>query len=126
MTIFIGNYDIFWNGGTVSWQKLGPFLQSKWFKNKKYQRTSIPSIVLLLSDIVGFTTICSRIKPPEVVMFLNTLYTLFDFLVDQNQVYKVETIGDAYLIVAGCPVKTTNHAVKICDMAFDMMDRLGN
>ena len=83
-------------------------------------------IFFLFSDIVGFTTICSRIKPPEVVMFLNTLYTLFDFLVDQNQVYKVETIGDAYLIVAGCPVKTTNHAVKICDMAFDMMDRLGN
>ena len=81
---------------------------------------------LSLTDIVGFTTICSRIKPPEVVMFLNTLYTLFDFLVDQNQVYKVETIGDAYLIVAGCPVKTTNHAVKICDMAFDMMDRLGS
>ena len=56
------------------------------------------------------------------VMFLNNLYTLFDFLVDQNQVYKVETIGDAYLIVAGCPVKATNHALKICDMAFDMMD----
>ena len=30
--------------------------------------------------------------------------------------------GDAYLIVAGCPVKTTTHAVNICDMAFDMMD----
>ena len=74
------------------------------------------------SDIVGFTDICSRIKPHEIVMFLNNLYTLFDFLVDQNQVYKVETIGDAYLIVAGCPVKSTNHALKICDMAFDMMD----
>ena len=55
-------------------------------------------------------------------MFLNNLYTLFDFLVDQNQVYKVETIGDAYLIVSGCPTKATNHALKICDMAFDMMD----
>ena len=76
----------------------------------------------IVSDIVGFTAICSRIKPPEVVMFLNNLYTLFDFLVDQNQVCKVETIRDAYLIVAGCPVKSTNHALKICDMAFDMMD----
>ena len=30
--------------------------------------------------------------------------------------------GDAYFIVAGCPDKTTTHALKICDMAFDMMD----
>ena len=24
--------------------------------------------------------------------------------------------------MAGCPVKAANHALKICDMAFDMMD----
>eukprot|EP00095_Tigriopus_kingsejongensis_P003568 maker-scaffold140_size315649-snap-gene-0.10 protein:Tk03568 transcript:maker-scaffold140_size315649-snap-gene-0.10-mRNA-1 annotation:"soluble guanylate cyclase 88e" len=81
-----------------------------------------PSVTMLFSDIVGFTTICSRLQPAQVVVFLNNLYTLFDFLVDQNAVYKVETIGDAYLIVSGCPVKSTNHALKICDMAFDMMD----
>merc|ERR1719474_2399371 len=79
-------------------------------------------VTMLFSDIVTFTVICSHLKPLQVVQLLNNMYTLFDFLCDQNAVYKVETIGDAYLIVAGCPVKAANHAIKICDMAFDMMD----
>merc|ERR1711962_21199 len=79
-------------------------------------------VTMLFSDIVTFTVICSHLKPLQVVQLLNNMYTLFDFLCDQNAVYKVETIGDAYLIVAGCPNKAANHALKICDMAFDMMD----
>merc|ERR1712227_453232 len=79
-------------------------------------------VTMLFSDIVTFTVICSKLKPLQVVQLLNNMYTLFDFLCDQNAVYKVETIGDAYLIVAGCPVEAANHAIKICDMAFDMMD----
>jgi len=79
-------------------------------------------VTMLFSDIVTFTVICSRLKPLQVVALLNNMYPLFDFLCDQNAVYKVETIGDAYLIVAGCPIKASNHALKICDMAFDMMD----
>jgi len=79
-------------------------------------------VTMLFSDIVTFTVICSHLKPLQVVQLLNNMYTLFDFLCDQNAVYKVETIGDAYLIVAGCPTKAANHAIKICDMAFDMMD----
>merc|ERR1719369_1522186 len=83
---------------------------------------SFEVVTMLFSDIVTFTVICSHLKPLQVVQLLNNMYTLFDFLCDQNAVYKVETIGDAYLIVAGCPVKAANHAIKICDMAFDMMD----
>ncbi|XP_013410650.1 soluble guanylate cyclase 88E isoform X3 [Lingula anatina] len=84
------------------------------------------SVTILFSDVVGFTTICSQITPMQVVGMLNAMYTEFDQLSEKNQVYKVETIGDAYMVVAGAPIKTKYHAHHICNMAFDMLDAMSN
>ncbi|XP_032891100.1 soluble guanylate cyclase 88E-like [Amblyraja radiata] len=80
-----------------------------------------PDVTILFSDVVGFTRICSLITPMQVVSMLNTMYTLFDTLSEKHKVFKVETIGDAYMVVAGVPEKTKFHAHNICDMALDMV-----
>jgi hypothetical protein len=38
-----------------------------------------------------------------VVSLLNELFIRFDELTDAYGVYKVETIGDVYLVSSGCP-----------------------
>ncbi|TPP62439.1 putative Soluble guanylyl cyclase beta subunit [Fasciola gigantica] len=82
---------------------------------------TFPNITLLLSDVVGFTNICSGLPPLGVVDLLNRLYSCFDGLTEKHKVYKVETIGDAYMIASGCPVRTKFHAPFIAEMALDMV-----
>ncbi|CAO1381025.1 unnamed protein product [Diamesa hyperborea] len=82
------------------------------------------SVSILFSDVVTFTEICSRITPMEVVSMLNAMYSIFDTLTERNNVYKVETIGDAYMVVSGAPEQEQNHAEKVCDMALDMIEAI--
>ncbi|CAL8141637.1 unnamed protein product [Orchesella dallaii] len=79
-------------------------------------------VTILFSDVVTFTDICSRITPMQVVSMLNHMYSLFDQLTERNGVYKVETIGDSYMVVCGAPIQEPNHAERIADMAMDMID----
>ena len=81
---------------------------------------SAEAATVLFADIVGFTPFSSELPPDEVVELLDLLFGKFDDLCEDRSIYKVKTIGDAYMAVAGIPRPDPDHAASIVELAFDM------
>eukprot|EP01116_Phalansterium_solitarium_P018866 TRINITY_DN5126_c0_g1_i1.p1 TRINITY_DN5126_c0_g1~~TRINITY_DN5126_c0_g1_i1.p1 ORF type:complete len:1311 (-),score=359.83 TRINITY_DN5126_c0_g1_i1:86-4018(-) len=93
-------------------------------KTQKPAPEEYADVSVLCADIVGFTAFCSDKSPVEVVEQLNVIFSMFDKLVTDYAVEKIKTIGDAYIVAAGLPVRTQNHATTICLLALDMQSAL--
>mmetsp|Transcript_8527 Transcript_8527/g.18598 ORF Transcript_8527/g.18598 Transcript_8527/m.18598 type:complete len:548 (-) Transcript_8527:23-1666(-) len=75
------------------------------------------NVTIFFSDIEGFTKISAAVQPVEIVNLLNVLYTVMDYCASLFPVYKVETIGDAYMVVGGLPERSNNHTAAVADFA---------
>ncbi|XP_069496798.1 guanylate cyclase soluble subunit alpha-2 isoform X1 [Ambystoma mexicanum] len=99
----------------------GDVAQQLW-EGKSVQARKFDDVTMLFSDIVGFTAVCAQCTPMQVISMLNELYTRFDHQCGFLDIYKVETIGDAYCVAAGLHRKSLSHAKPIALMALKMME----
>ncbi|MBL4665829.1 MAG: response regulator [Sneathiella sp.] len=81
-------------------------------------------VTVLFSDLVGFTQFSAVTPPADLVEYLNWIFSHFDILANELGVEKVKTIGDAYMVVAGMPHPSSDHAAMATRMAQGMMEIL--
>jgi Adenylate and Guanylate cyclase catalytic domain len=70
-----------------------------------------PHTTVMFLDIAGFTAWSSEREPSQVFTLLENIYHAFDEVASQLGIFKVETIGDSYVAVAGLPKSRKDHAV---------------
>jgi len=75
------------------------------------------NVTMFFSDVVGFTNICDQLYPWEVISMLNRLYWVMDHLSLKFKLFKVETIGDAYVCCSGLPQADEQHAENVANFA---------
>uniref|UniRef100_A0A6U4U0M3 guanylate cyclase n=2 Tax=Hemiselmis andersenii TaxID=464988 RepID=A0A6U4U0M3_HEMAN len=81
---------------------------------RKPQAEMKECVTIFFSDIVGFTDISATLTPTKVSEMLDRLYTRFDALAEEHTIYKVETIGDAYMAVTNLVQdQNVDHAARI-------------
>mmetsp|Transcript_34623 Transcript_34623/g.55852 ORF Transcript_34623/g.55852 Transcript_34623/m.55852 type:complete len:520 (+) Transcript_34623:2-1561(+) len=80
-------------------------------------------VTIFFSDIVGFTDISSTLPPEKVSQMLDRLYTSFDGLSTEHNIFKVETIGDAYMAVTNLVEdQDDDHALRIAHFAIHAVE----
>jgi class 3 adenylate cyclase len=76
---------------------------------------------ILFADVADFTSMSARMKPQEVVEFLNGVFSHFDDLAERHDIEKIKTIGDCYMMAAGVPRKCDNHAQVLTHVGLAML-----
>lgn len=85
---------------------------------------SFDEVTVLFGDLVGFTSLATKMSATELVRMLDGLFSRFDELAGRYGVEKVKTIGDAYMVVGGCPERSPDHVDRTVAMGLAMVAEL--
>ncbi len=66
---------------------------------------------VLFTDFKGFTKIAEKMRPRDLVKKLDSYFIEFDKIIEQHNLEKIKTIGDAYMAVGGVPIRNKSNPI---------------
>lgn len=88
------------------------------------ERHETREVTLMFADIVGFTTRCATMDPPDVARFLNQFFSLASDSVFEFGGTIDKFIGDAVMAFFGAPMQQPDHAERAVLAALALRRRL--
>ncbi|KAI9331466.1 nucleotide cyclase [Obelidium mucronatum] len=79
------------------------------------------SVTVFFSDITNFVALSNKNSTKDMLANLNKLWIEYDVICKRWGMYKVETIGDAFLGVIGAPDRIPDHAERAANFAIDVI-----
>ncbi|MBX7153427.1 MAG: adenylate/guanylate cyclase domain-containing protein [Candidatus Kapaibacterium sp.] len=101
---------------------LPPSIARKILAGKTLVAERLENVSILFADIVNFTSLSEKISPDALIASLDKIFSSFDEIAEKYGAEKIKTIGDSYMVVAGAPESTQQHAHEIVQVGFDMLD----
>ncbi|MGA2660865.1 MAG: adenylate/guanylate cyclase domain-containing protein [Verrucomicrobiota bacterium] len=79
-----------------------------------------PDVTVLVTDLVGFSTLSAHIGAQQVVCLLNEIFSAFDIMVQKHGLETIKTLGDAYMAAGGITNPRPDHAEAMAELASDL------
>ena len=88
----------------------------------KVDANAFDRVTVMFTDVVGFTNISKRMRPSRLVKRLDVLFRRFDEIIQNNDLEKIKTIGDAYMCAGGIPIENSTNPMNACIAALNIQD----
>lgn len=86
----------------------------------KAEARNFKQVSILFTDFVQFTETSEMLSPKELVAEINVYFEAFDRIMDEYDIEKIKTIGDAYMAASGLPSPSSDSAKKTVLAALKM------
>lgn len=89
-------------------------------RNERYFVENVPSVSIVVTDVVGFTKVMQTIGAEKAVDILNDLLVAFDETAARHGIDRIKTIGDTYFGAAGLFSPQIDHAIHALEFATEV------